>query len=141
MAAAPASAYARASATGSASAARAPFAGEDRAGDAGVRRAVPTARGVARGALETDRLGRDLPLVDRAVPQLPRPRRPARRDLVQTLGAVHDERALRAELAQHRDHPLAQGRRRDAEQLPLHAGRVGQRPEDVEDRADPDLTP
>ena len=54
---------------------------------------------------------------------------------------MHDQRAVRSQLAEHLDHRAAKGGRRHPEQLARHAGRIRERPEDVEDRPDPDLAP
>src|SRR4029079_9722965 len=99
----------------------------------GVRRAVAAADRVARCALEPGVLRGELALADRTVAPVPGARPPALADLVQAIRAVHDERALRAQLAQHTDHALSERGGRNAEQLPLHAPPVREGTEPVED--------
>ena len=55
--------------------------------------------------------------------------------------AVHDPGMLAAEPAQHLRHRLDPFRREHADQLALDAGRVGQRAEQIEDRARAELDP
>ncbi len=91
------------------------------------------------GARQADILGRDLEGTDLAVVQFDDLGRPGRRYLVEPVGAMDEPDALRAEIAQHLGHRPQPGRRKHADQLPFDAGRVGQRAEQVEDRARAEL--
>ena len=62
-------------------------------------------------------------------------RRPRRRDLVETVGAMHRPDPLRSELMQNLRQRLEPHVGKYAEQLARHAGRVGQGTEQVEHRA------
>ena len=61
--------------------------------------------------------------------------------LVEPAGAVHHERMLGAELREHLGDRHDQRLRVDAHHLPAGAGRVRERPEQVEDAADAQLAP
>src|SRR5690348_15495663 len=66
-------------------------------------------------------------------------RRRGERDLVYAVLTVDDEGALAAEPQQRLAHQRQQARMGDAEHLIARAGRVGERPQDVEDGTDADL--
>ena len=55
--------------------------------------------------------------------------------------AAGDYRARAAQIAQHHRERLAQSRFKYAEKLQLRAGRIGQRPEQIEDGADTQFPP
>ena len=59
----------------------------------------------------------------------------SRRDLVQPVAAVDDPNALGTQIAQHFGHWLQKLGRKHADQLALDGGGVGERPQNVEDRA------
>ena len=71
-----------------------------------------------------------------AVLELADHRRRAERDFVHAVAAVDDERVRAAELLQHADVDADQVLVEHADQLVRRARRVGQRAQDVEDRAD-----
>ena len=76
-----------------------------------------------------DRVGADLLPVD-----LDDPRGGARRHLVESVLPGYHQRPVDAETRQCTGDRLEVARIRDSDQLPARAGRVGQRPEEVEDR-------
>src|SRR5437773_307092 len=61
-------------------------------------------------------------------------------DLVEPVGAVDDERPDGAELREHAGQGLREARRRDLDQLGVRAGGIRQRPQEIEDGPDTDLT-
>ena len=81
----------------------------------------------------------DFVLAHLAVLQLADHRRGAERDLVHAVLAVDDEHVLAAEPLQHAHLDADQVGMEHADQLVRRAGRVGERPEDVEDRAHAEL--
>ncbi len=107
-------------------------------------RASPAALCAASPPLRSARRARRQPDILRRGSRSPRPRRlPARqhqlavggRELVEAVLAVHDQARSQPELAQHlghRPHPVGG---EHADQLALDPGRVGHRPEQVEDGA------
>src|SRR5581483_10083131 len=92
-----------------------------------------------RAAFQAELLGLEQVFPDRAVAQLGHPGRTAERNLIQPFEPVHDHRARAAEVFQHlgdhADHLAAV----EAEQLVRRHGRIGERPEHIEDRADADV--
>ena len=88
---------------------------------------------------EADLLGRDLERAHRAFLQRGDEGRPGDRDLVEAVGAVHHPDAFRAEVLQHLRQRLDPLAREHADHLPPHAGGIGQRTEQVEDRAGAEL--
>jgi len=61
--------------------------------------------------------------------------------VVETIPSVEDQRSLMPEVLQHAHHQSRQRRRADAERLPAHPSRVGERAEDIEHGPDAKLTP
>ena len=57
------------------------------------------------------------------------------RHLVETVGAVHHPGALGAEILEHVGERLDPLAREHADHLPLDAGRIGERPKQIEDGA------
>src|SRR5689334_5284310 len=113
-------------------AARAMLAGEEVAQLVGVVFRIATFELLAARPREADLFRRHREGPDFAVTQLGDLRRPGRGELVDTL-AVDYPGALAAEPAQHLGERLDPLRRKDADELSLCAGRVRERPEDVED--------
>src|SRR5581483_136823 len=74
-----------------------------------------------------------------AVHQLPDHGLARQRHLIQPIHAVNDQHVPTAEALQHAHLYAHQVRMKHAQQLIRRAGRVGQRPEDIEDRAHPEL--
>ena len=91
-----------------------------------------------RGARQPGILGRHLEARDLAVLELGDQRRAGGGELVEAV-AMDDPGALAAELAQHFGDRLHPVRREDADELALGAGRVRQRPEQIEDGARAEL--
>ena len=123
------------------------FACQDRAKDAGVLRGVATGYVGERRARDADLFGRDLPYRCRDLAvgcplgvELGNGCRTDGRDFVHARMTVHDEDSLRAQPPRDLGHHGRQTCIVDAQKLPLRAGRVRERPEDVEDRPDPDLS-
>ena len=99
-------------------------------------------RRAAREVVEGDRLaeevgGGDEPRGDCAVLQLRHERQPRRGDLIEAVHAREDERARAAEVAQRLGEERRELRVVDADRVPPHAGRVRERPQEVEDRLAP----
>ena len=111
---------------------------------ASVRRAfssgVPPASLAVGRPLEAERRGIDDVAFDGVVGDDVEHAAAVERQLVDAV-AVDDERPLGAEPLDDLRHPGRDGRVADAEQLPARAGRVGQRPEQVERGPDADLAP
>src|SRR5438445_540127 len=133
IAVAPAPAYASACAIGSTSDRNAPSAGETRFTSAMTASRPARGRGAQLEWLEPA-------LAHDVATHLPRTRRAARADLVEAVLAMNDEGVLDAELGEDAGDLLPERRRRDAEQHAPHPGGIRERSEDVEDRADPDLS-
>ena len=105
-----------------------------------VRGRVATGELRGRGRSQAERLGIDEPLLDAVLGHVVHHARAVERQLVDP-GAVDHQRPLRAESMDHLREPPGRSRVADAEQLATGAGRVGEWPEQVERRPDPDLLP
>ena len=117
------------------------LAGEDGPDPLGVPRGSPTEEVVGRAPLDSEVARVDRPLPHRPVDDLADEVRPGRRELVDPVRAVDDERAPRAELRQHLRDRAHELRREHAHHLCPRAGRVRQRAEDVEDSPRRELAP
>ena len=83
----------------------------------------------------------DVKRVDAPIPQLGDLGMTERRDLIQSAGAVHDPRAFRAKQPQRPRDELGVLGPRHADELAAGAGRIGQRPEEIEGSPHAELPP
>ena len=90
---------------------------------------------------EAGRLGREFKGVQRAPFQLHDPGRPGGGDLVEAIEAVGHPNALGAEIAQDFRHRFEPCGGEHADQLALDPGRIGERPEKIEQRARAEFDP
>ena len=102
-------------------------------------RRVSPGQGPARRRAQAQLLGAQGVDPHRAVAQLGDLARPAEAQLVEAAVAVHDERALGAELQEHMGQGLHPLRGVDADHLAPHPGGVRERPEQVEQGAHAEL--
>src|SRR5207248_5274625 len=91
------------------------------------------------GPPQPDVLGIELVVGDGPVLQLEDPRGTSGGQLIEPVFAVEDERPLVSEVLQHADHQRRQRRSADPQHLTPYATGIGERAEDVEDRAHPEL--
>ena len=113
---------------------RAGLAVEDRPGEPGVGGGVAADEVLGDGQRDAQLGGVEVGEVDLAVGHLPHRRGGGGRQLVEPVVAEEHQRPLGAELHQGGDHPLGHGGVAHADRLAPGAGRVGQRPEEVERR-------
>ena len=92
-------------------------------------------------APDADLLRRDLERAHLAVAHFADAGRCGDRDLIKTVEAVHHDRVLGAEAEQHAREGVDEVVGIDAEDLPAGKRRIGQRTEEVEDRANAELAP
>ena len=115
------------------------FAAEDRAGNHGVLGGISAAQGLGRRLRHAEIQRVHVERVHGPLPALRDLRVAGRRDLVEAVGPVHDPRALGPEERERPRDELGQLRPRHADELPRRAGRVRQRAEQVEGRADAEI--